>query len=58
MSIFLFGKDKREETEDYISIGFWWDKEPKHKLSSYSMNNDGVFAYYLFNFIKIWQAKS
>lgn len=58
MSIFLFDKDKREETEDYISIGFWWDKEPEHILISYSMNNDAVIAYYLFNFIKIWQAKS
>ena len=57
MSMFLFNKDKREETEDYISIGFLWDEEPEQKLIS-AINNGDITSYYLFNFIKIWQVKN
>ena len=57
MSIFLFNKNNREETEDYISIGFWWDEEPEHKLIS-TIDDGDITSYYLFNFIKIWQIKS
>ena len=57
MSIFLFSKDKRDETEDYISVGFWWNEEPMHKLIS-TIEEDASISYYLFNFIKIWQTKN
>ena len=58
MSMFLFNKDKREETEDYISIGFGTDEEPMmHKLVS-TIEEDASTSYYLFNFIKIWQTKN
>ena len=57
MSIFLFSKDKRDETEDYISVGFWWNEEPMNKLVS-TIEEDASTSYYLFNFIKIWQTKN
>lgn len=56
MSIFLFNKDKRSTTEDFISIGFWWDPDAEHKLIS-TINNGDITSYYLFNLIKIWQTK-
>ena len=57
MSIFLFNKNKREKTEDYISIGFWWDEETEYKLIS-PIDDGDITSYYLFNFIKIWQIKN
>ncbi|MBR5305077.1 MAG: hypothetical protein IKU37_09655 [Candidatus Gastranaerophilales bacterium] len=56
MSLFLLNKESRDFTEEYISIGFWWDEEPVHKLVSF-IQDETKRTYYLFNFIKIFVVK-
>lgn len=56
MGIFLFDKKQRENSENFIDFGFWWDDEPSHKFVT-TIEEKGIISYYLFNFIKIGQTK-
>lgn len=57
MSMFLFDKELRESTYDFISFGLWWEKDAEHKLISEIYDGE-ISSYYLFNFIKVWQCKN
>lgn len=63
--LFLFSKQDRNSTDDFVGISFPWDdvigygkyNDVYHKLiSTYTEKNYKQF--YLFNFVKIWQTKN
>ena len=56
MNLFLFDKDLRDSTMDFISFGHIWEDDAEHKLISELFDGE-TSSYYLFNFVKIWQTK-
>ena len=56
MNLFLFDKDLRDSTLDFISFGHIWEDGAEHKLISELFDGEKS-AYYLFNFVKIWETK-